>query len=481
MDSKTYIDLALRTESHPASLGMNLGSSLRMLQLLVAAGNLADTFKRGVFYGKGLNDAKLDAQLYDMQVALDAMRAAQHRMPFTEDAPTALSAPNLRVLHAGVGMYSESAEILEALVKQITSGTLDIINVGEEGGDVDWYKAILHDETGVSEAQCRETNIAKLAKRYGDKFTDFAANNRDLAAERAVLEQGMGVGFFAWEDRPDWVGEGDDMAKVLGIEKYEPVVPAQMAGRVSGGDLDATFGYDFENLKKCPNLFDDGMEVVITEKLHGTLLQVALIPEAIYAGKTWVEKATRIGSPGGPDYAVVVTSKGQGAKGLMLDISDESNLYVKTVLELGLHDKLLSLRNSVGAPEDKPIFLFGEIFGDVQDLTYGMAPGKTTFRAFDVYVGTRTEGYFLDYRTFQRECNAAYIERVPVLEVGPFSKELVAKHTDGTSTLAPKQIREGVVVKATKDPRHPRYGRRIAKSVSEAYLLRKNTNATEFQ
>lgn len=43
-----------------------------------------------------------------------------------------------------------------------------------------------------------------------------------------------------------------------------------------------------------------------------------------------------------------------------------------------------------------------------------------------------------------------------------------------------KQIREGVVVKSAVEARSPHYGRKIAKSVSEAYLLRKG-NVTEFQ
>lgn len=295
-----------------------------------------------------------------------------------------------------------------------------------------------------------------------------------------TAEEAMGKLFSAHDME---LTEGESADEFLGVTKYEPAVPLHMAGRVSGGDLDATFGYDFENLKKVPALFDDGMEVAITEKIHGTLLQVALIPEAIYGGKKWAEKAPRLCIKGDPEYALVVTSKGQGAKGLMLDTSDESNLYVKTAQELALDFKLLSLRMAVGAPADKPIFLFGEIFGDVQDLTYGMASGKTTFRAFDAYVGTRSEGHFVDHHTFVTECGVANIDTVPLLYVGPYSKEVVQAHTDGKSVLkgAEQQIREGVVVKATTAPRHPRYGRRIAKSVSEAYLLRKNANATEFQ
>lgn len=34
-----------------------------------------------------------------------------------------------------------------------------------------------------------ETNIKKLAGRYGDKYSDFAANNRDLKAENAIISQ----------------------------------------------------------------------------------------------------------------------------------------------------------------------------------------------------------------------------------------------------------------------------------------------------
>ena len=34
-----------------------------------------------------------------------------------------------------------------------------------------------------------QTNINKLNKRFGDKFSEYAANNRDLDAEREVLER----------------------------------------------------------------------------------------------------------------------------------------------------------------------------------------------------------------------------------------------------------------------------------------------------
>lgn len=43
---------------------------------------------------------------------------------------------------------------------------------------------------GVDPAHAMQVNIAKLAKRYGDKYTDVAALHRDLGGEREVLEGG---------------------------------------------------------------------------------------------------------------------------------------------------------------------------------------------------------------------------------------------------------------------------------------------------
>lgn len=45
--------------------------------------------------------------------------------------------------------------------------------------------------SGTTIEQGRETNIAKLRKRYPDKFTEDAALNRNLEAERKILEDGL--------------------------------------------------------------------------------------------------------------------------------------------------------------------------------------------------------------------------------------------------------------------------------------------------
>lgn len=279
--------------------------------------------------------------------------------------------------------------------------------------------------------------------------------------------------------------EGDNAAEFLGITKWEPAIPKHMQGKVAGGDLYATIGYDFEALKKHPTLFDDGQMVVFTEKIHGTLLQVGIIPRNIWEGKPWADKCPDIGSAG---FKGIVTSKGQGKLGLMLDPGDDSNLYVDTAKRFNLWEKLELARTTVlGHPADVPLFVFGEVFGvqrtdgglkGIQDLTYGQ--DETAFQAFDLFAGTRDNGFYLNDALFHQVCSGADIPTVPELYRGPYSPEAVALHTDGNTTLtASKHIREGIVIKAVDGVRHPTYGRRVAKSVSAAYLLRKG-ETTEF-
>ena len=96
----------------------------------------------------------------------------------------------IRLLHAGMGLATESAEFLDALKKAIYYGKkLDKVNLAEEMGDILWYCAIALDELGVSFEEVMEKNIAKLEARYPEKFTEEKAENRDLKTERDILEK----------------------------------------------------------------------------------------------------------------------------------------------------------------------------------------------------------------------------------------------------------------------------------------------------
>ncbi len=95
-----------------------------------------------------------------------------------------------RLLHAGIGLSTEGGEFLDGLKKHIFYGKeLDRVNLAEELGDIFWYLAIASDELGIEFETVMNRNIEKLRARYGEKFTEQRAENRDLDTEREILEK----------------------------------------------------------------------------------------------------------------------------------------------------------------------------------------------------------------------------------------------------------------------------------------------------
>lgn len=96
---------------------------------------------------------------------------------------------NARVLHACFGLTTESAELVDALKKHFFYGKpLDVVNLKEEAGDLLWYTSVLLDYLGVSYEEIMEKNIAKLKKRYGEKFSEDKAIHRNHEEEMKVYE-----------------------------------------------------------------------------------------------------------------------------------------------------------------------------------------------------------------------------------------------------------------------------------------------------
>lgn len=94
-----------------------------------------------------------------------------------------------QLIHAVLGMASEVGEIADALKKHIIyKTTLDEINIVEEIGDLAWYQALGLTAVKRTLQEALDKNNAKLKVRFGDKFREDAAVNRDLAAERKALE-----------------------------------------------------------------------------------------------------------------------------------------------------------------------------------------------------------------------------------------------------------------------------------------------------
>jgi NTP pyrophosphatase (non-canonical NTP hydrolase) len=94
-----------------------------------------------------------------------------------------------RLLHAGIGMATESGEFLDAVKKAVFYGKeLDEVNLKEELGDILWYVALAMDALDTDFETEMKRNIEKLHFRYGEKFTQDKADHRDLIRERSILE-----------------------------------------------------------------------------------------------------------------------------------------------------------------------------------------------------------------------------------------------------------------------------------------------------
>jgi RNA ligase (TIGR02306 family) len=298
-----------------------------------------------------------------------------------------------------------------------------------------------------------------ILERLGMKGSSLLAgakNNKVKAIRlRGYLSQGI-----CYPVEPDWV-EGQDVAELLGIIKYEPPIPIHLSGQVRSCGLENVWHFDIENIKAFPDVLVEGEEVVFTEKAHGTWMCVGAIP--------------------GQDETIV-SSKGLFAQGLAFKHCPENdlNLYLRVERAFNLAERIRTVFGDI-----TPIYVLGEALG-VQDLNYGvsLATDQTLgFRIFDIYVGPAHQGSYLNDAELEAAIVRLDLQRCPVLYRGPFTKELLAKHTSGSETISGKALhmREGLVVAPVKERRHPALGRVKLKSVSPEYLLRKNKNATEYE
>lgn len=271
---------------------------------------------------------------------------------------------------------------------------------------------------------------------------------------RGVVSQGLIYPITGKRFEGHTLQKGEDVTELLGLVKYEPPIPTQLSGQVTPA-FGATIKYDIENIKKYPDVIQPGENVVITEKLHGTFVLLGLHPV----------------------HGAIVSSKGISAGGLIFKMNEENdkNLYIKIWKQYA--DQVTTLRGLMGVDNKTPFYVLGEIFGKgVQDLHYGSE--TPTFSVFDVYVGHPGQGHYVNAMNVLNAVgvlhDAPIFRYVPILYVGPFSKEVVQRCTNGNTNWSDvKQIREGCVIRMSEERYDPELGRVILKSVSDDYLLRK--------
>ena len=237
------------------------------------------------------------------------------------------------------------------------------------------------------------------------------------------------------------VQEGYDAKEILGVKKYEE----KTDGTIFGGDQSADPGFmpsfDLEPYGKNKKHLVEGERVVVTEKIHGTNARFGFKDGELHVGSHHTFKRF-----------------------------DPDNLYWKTAIELDLKSKFSQLGL-------EGLVVYGEIFGSVQDLKYGAAPGERFFRAFAIFDSKRkvSETGWAGYEDFVRITDSLDLKRVPALYDGPYVPETVEPLRFG-KTVFPggDNIREGIVIVPAVERWNARCGRVAFKLVSEDYKLRKN-------
>lgn len=284
---------------------------------------------------------------------------------------------------------------------------------------------------------------------------------------RGVMSQGLLI------PAPEGAQIGDDVAELLGVTRYEPPVPGEagkrggyfIGGEVAKGPDVVAYKYDVDAWRRYRHLFVDGEEVVATEKVHGASARYVYCDGQMHCGSRteWKKEYPSY------DHLTVEFLTNQGVP------EDKAKEIVERV-----HAKpKASMRNlwwQALTPamekfcQDNPgVVLYGEVYGQVQDLKYGHGPGQVSFIGFDLLRG----GDWIGWDESQAMATAFSLPWVPVLYQGPYCETDIERLADGLSVVSrDKQIREGIVVKPVVERTDHHIGRVQLKIVSNAYLER---------
>lgn len=83
------------------------------------------------------------------------------------------------LFHQAMALMIEIGELCDPIKKHLIYGKeLDIENLKEELGDIEFYLEAIRQNLGISRKETLECNIQKLNKRYPEGYTDQAAQER---------------------------------------------------------------------------------------------------------------------------------------------------------------------------------------------------------------------------------------------------------------------------------------------------------------
>lgn len=242
---------------------------------------------------------------------------------------------------------------------------------------------------------------------------------------------------------PEYLTLEQNLKLILGVKKYQPPqpgfagVPGNRKNRNKKNDNPLFHKYNgLENIKWFPDLFTEGEEVAIQEKLHGTNCRLSILPftpnTLFKRALKWLKLSPQVEKCyGSNNVEISASSSYKGFYG--------EDIYGSCLKATGAFDKI-----KYGE------IVYGEIIGPGIQKNYNYSLKEHHFVVFDVKT-LQPDGKFkwmspdeVEAYTLERG-----FERVPVLYKGPFNKELTYSMTKGKSVYDPRtKVREGIVIKA---------------------------------
>jgi RNA ligase (TIGR02306 family) len=300
-----------------------------------------------------------------------------------------------------------------------------------------------------------------LPDSLADGFRNYlkGKERNRVGSVRLRGELSMGV-ILPPELLPESIGgvdSNDDLAAALGITKYEPPVPIELAGKVEAAPCEIS-QHDVEQFGIYASEFDPDEEVYLTEKLHGSQVNMALTPDGQF----------------------VLSSKGILSRSQVI-IESDSNSYWRAARNCQIQEMLTHLQEMYSRVVNsltKTLPLVQAI-GEVIPVqggawTYGHDPSHPVVKLFDL----RVDGESLSLEQLVHfsgvigdEDHRPLAQWVPFIASGKFSSFDFDHRCKGMEQVSGKQlhIREGIVIRPVV-PRRAKDGTRLLlKKINPAY------------
>lgn len=252
----------------------------------------------------------------------------------------------------------------------------------------------------------RKSSYKKMGDREGFRLRTMKM--------RGQISQGL-ILPFSILPFGDTFHEGQDVTEILGIVKWEPPIPAELAGKIKGYFPNFLIKTDEERIQNLESELDSivksGKRFYSTEKLDGS-------------SSTFYVKDNQFG----------VCSRN-----LEL-LETEENTFWRVARSLDLETKMKSL--------GKNISLQGELIGEgIQGNPYKIK-GQTVkfFNAFDI-----DSNQYFDLESFKEIINLLNLETVPILDedfIIPNSISKLLEMAEEKSVLNENFDREGIVIRS---------------------------------